>query len=333
MILSLPFNAKDCIARVAFPNSQVSTSQPYPINFSSSPDLLHMTGIPAEFYALANAFLFALHNMLTKKALRYSNPATAVISGLLINIVFLWGVSVLFVPLSSLTSAAILIFAAVGLFQPGLTRLLSYKGIDALGVAITDPIRATTPLFSAMMAIIFLDEKLTVPIMVATLMIIAGITLLSWRNGSMKLAGSAVFLWYPIAASALAGATQVVRKFGLAAVPHPFLAAAVTATSSFVVSILTLWYVESSQQTWKMNRQCFWWFLAAGITISFAMVCIYYALDLGKVSVVIPIASTGPFFSLILASLFLRDVERVTSRIVLSAAMIVGGVLLLTLWK
>jgi uncharacterized membrane protein len=292
-----------------------------------------MTSIPAEFYALTNAFLFALHNMLTKKALRYSNPAIAVISGLLINIIFLWGVSVLFVPLSSLTSASIWIFAAVGLFQPGLTRLLSYKGIDALGVAITDPIRATTPLFSAMMAILFLDEKLTVPIVAATLMIIGGITLLSWRNGSMKLAGSAIYLWYPIAASALAGATQVVRKFGLAAVPHPFLAAAVTATSSFVVSILTLWYVERSQETWKMNRQCFWWFLAAGITISLAMVCIYYALDLGKVSVVIPIASTGPFFSLILAALFLRDVERVTSRIVLSAAMIVGGVLLLTLWK
>jgi uncharacterized membrane protein len=292
-----------------------------------------MTSIPAELYALVNAFLFALHNMFTKKALRYSNPATAVISGLLINIIFLWGLSLLFAPLSSLTSASILIFAVVGLFQPGLTRLLSYKGIDALGVAITDPIRATTPLFSAMMAIIFLGEKLTLAIVVATLMIMAGITLLSWRNGSMKLAGSAVFLWYPIAASALAGATQVVRKFGLAAVPHPLLAAAVTATSSFVVSILTLWYVERSQQTWKMNRHCFWWFLAAGLTISVAMVCIYYALDLGKVSVVIPIASTGPFFSLILAATFLRDVERVTSRIVLSAAMIVGGVVLLTLWK
>ena len=35
-----------------------------------------MTSIPAEFYALANAFLFALHNLFTKKALRYSNPAT-----------------------------------------------------------------------------------------------------------------------------------------------------------------------------------------------------------------------------------------------------------------
>ena len=37
-----------------------------------------MTDIPAEFYALANAFLFALHNLFTKKALRYSNPATGV---------------------------------------------------------------------------------------------------------------------------------------------------------------------------------------------------------------------------------------------------------------
>ena len=292
-----------------------------------------MTSIPAELYAIVNAFLFALHNLFTKKALRTSNPATGVISSLLINIIFLWTLSILFVPLDSLTSAAIWIFVGVGFFQPGLTRLLAYKGIDALGVAITDPIRATTPLFSALMAIVFLGEEVTFGIIVATLLIIAGITLLSWRTGSMKLTGSAVYLWYPIAASALAGATQVVRKFGMAAVPHPFLAAAVTASSSFVISLITLWYVEKTQETWKMNRECFWWFLAAGVTISIGMVCIYYALDLGKVSVVIPISSTGPFFSLILTALFLRDVERVTLRIVISAAMIVGGVVLLTVWK
>jgi len=289
--------------------------------------------MPAEFFALGSSFLFALHNLFTKKALRYSNPATAVISSLLINIVFLWSVSITFLPLSSLASSALLIFVAVGFFQPGLTRLLTYKGIDALGVAITDPIRATTPLFSAAMAIIFLGERITLPIIIATFMIIAGITLLSWRQGSMKLTGSAVFLWYPIIASALAGATQVARKFGLAAVPHPFLAAAVTATSSFVVSVLTMWYVEKTQETWKMNRRCFWWFLAAGVTVSLSMACIYYALDRGKVSVVIPVSSTGPLFSLILTAIFLRDVERVTLRIVVSAVMIVSGVLLITLWK
>ena len=119
-----------------------------------------MTSIPAEFYALANAFLFALHNIFifTKKALRYSNPATGVISSLLINIVFLWTLAFLLVPMADVTLASQLIFVGVGFFQPGLTRLLTYKGINTLGVAITDPIRASTPLFSAAMAIIFLGE-------------------------------------------------------------------------------------------------------------------------------------------------------------------------------
>lgn len=292
-----------------------------------------MSSIPAEFYALANAFLFAVHNIFMKKALRYSNPATGVISTLLINIVFLWTIALLFVPMANVTVASLLIFVGVGFFQPGLTRLLTYKGIDALGVAITDPIRASTPLFSAAMAIVFLDEEITLPIIVATLMIIGGITLLSWRRGAMTLAGSAVYLWFPIAASVLAGASQVVRKFGMAAVPHPFLAAAVTATSSLVISVLVMWYVEKTQETWKINRQCVWWFLAAGITVSFAMTSIYHALDLGKVSVVIPLSSTAPLFSLILTALFLRDVERVTLRIAISTMLIVSGVALISWWK
>ena len=235
--------------------------------------------------------------------------------------------------MANVTLASLLIFVGVGFFQPGLTRLLTYKGIDALGVAITDPIRASTPLFSAAMAIVFLGEEITLPIIIATFMIIGGITLLSWRHGAMKLAGSAVYLWFPIAASVLAGASQVVRKFGMAAVPHPFLAAAVTATSSLIISVLVMWYVEKTQETWKMNRQCVWWFLAAGITVSFAMTSIYHALDLGKVSVVIPLSSTAPLFSLILTALFLRDVERVTLRIVISAALIVSGVALISWWK
>ena len=93
-----------------------------------------MTAIPAEFFALANAFLFALHNIFIKKALRYSNPATGVISSLSINIIFLWGLTFLFVPLAQVTLVSVLIFVLVGFFQPGLTRLLTYKGIDALGV-------------------------------------------------------------------------------------------------------------------------------------------------------------------------------------------------------
>lgn len=285
-----------------------------------------------EYFALANAFFFALHNMLTKKGLRYSNPGTAVVTSLAINIVVLWGVSLLFIPLDSLTNAGILIFVLVGLFQPGLTRLLTYKGIETLGVAITDPIRATTPMFSSLFAILLIGERMTLTIFLATLLIIFGITLLSQRN---EKAGQVRFRYvlYPLLASLLGGFSQVLRKFGLAAVPHPFLAAAVTATTSFTISVLTIWISGRRKQSFVLNRGCLPFYLGAGVAVSLGMVSIYYALDLGKVTVVIPISSIGPLFALTLSALFLRDVERVTLRIVLGACLIIAGVLLITLWK
>ena len=288
--------------------------------------------MPAEMFALANAFLFAFHNMLTKKGLRYSTPGTAVITSLAINLVFLWGVSILFVLLASLASAGILIFVLVGLFQPGLTRFLTYKGIETIGIAITDPIRATTPLFSAVTAILFLGEQMTLPIGVATILIIAGITLLSHRGGSMQQVRF-LYILYPLLASLLAGCSQVLRKVGLGAVPHPFLAAAVTSSSSFVVALLTLWVSGKGKEFLRLDRRALPFYLPAGVAVSLGMVSIYYALDLGKVTVVIPISSIGPFFSLIFSALFLRDMERVTLKIVLGASLIIGGVLLITLWK
>jgi hypothetical protein len=77
-----------------------------------------MTAIPAEFYALTSAFLFALHNIFIKNSLRYSNPATGVVSSFIINIVLLCGLSISFLPLSSLTRASILIFVVVDCFNP-----------------------------------------------------------------------------------------------------------------------------------------------------------------------------------------------------------------------
>ncbi len=289
--------------------------------------------MPAEFFALANAFLFAFHNMLTKKGLRYSNPATAVVTSLCINVVFLWGVSLLFVPLDSLTNSAILIFAVVGLFQPGLTRFLTYKGIETLGVAITDPVRASTPLFSALFAILFLGESMTLAILLATLLIIVGITLLSYRGSGSVQKIRLLYILYPLMASLLGGFSQVLRKFGLAAVPHPFLAAAVTASSSFTVSVLLLLISGRRKTTFNLNRECLPFYLPAGVAVSLGMVSIYYALDLGKVTVVIPISSTGPLFALTLSALFLRDVEKVTLKIVMGACLIIAGVLLITIWK
>src|SRR3990167_7278225 len=114
---------------------------------------------------------------------------------------------------------------------------------------------------------------MTVPIFFATIVIIAGIWLLSHRGGSLQKIRFRYIL-YPLSASLLAGVSQVLRKFGLAAIPHPFLAAAVTATSSFAVSLLIVLISEKRRATFLLNKECLPFYLAAGVAVSLGMVTI-----------------------------------------------------------
>ncbi len=288
--------------------------------------------MPAALFALITAFFFALHNVLIKKGLKTSNPATAVFITLGVNMILLWAMGAFLHPLHSLATPGTLVFVAVGLFQPGLTRLLTAKSIEKVGVAITDPIRATTPMFSSLLAILFLDENMTLAIFGGTLLIILGIALLSYpKEGTRRI--ELRYVLYPVFASFLVGLSQVARKFGLEFIPHPSLAAAVTATSSFTVISILLWFGKKKDWGLSLNKESLRFYLAAGVVISLGMASLYNALTLGEVVVVIPITSSGPLFALTLSALFLRDTEKVTFRIAMGACLIVGGVFLVTLLK
>jgi uncharacterized membrane protein len=68
----------------------------------------------------------------------------------------------------------------------------------------------------------------------------------------------------------------------------------------------------------------------AGLGENVGVLFVLFALSLGPVSVVTPLNGTAPLFVLVLAFLFLKDVERLTGRLVLGTVCIVLGVFLLT---
>ena len=71
-------------------------------------------------------------------------------------------------------------------------------------------------------------------------------------------------------------------------------------------------------------------FALAGIFSTVGLVFLFLALDRAAVVVVTPVSSTSPLFTLIFAALLLRGVERLTARVVLGAALVVAGVIVLT---
>jgi uncharacterized membrane protein len=72
------------------------------------------------------------------------------------------------------------------------------------------------------------------------------------------------------------------------------------------------------------------YFAAAGLAENVGVFMNVVALGMGRVSVVTPLYGTAPIFVLILAPFFLRDVERLTTRVVVGTLLIVFGVYLIT---
>ncbi|MBM4414989.1 MAG: DMT family transporter [Chloroflexi bacterium] len=74
------------------------------------------------------------------------------------------------------------------------------------------------------------------------------------------------------------------------------------------------------------SRRGVLYFAGAGGCSAGGVLLMFQALGRGNVVIVSPLVSTNPLFTLVLATLLLRDIERITRRTVLGALLVVAGV-------
>jgi drug/metabolite transporter (DMT)-like permease len=72
-------------------------------------------------------------------------------------------------------------------------------------------------------------------------------------------------------------------------------------------------------------------FAVAGFFSTIGVASLFFALERAAVVVVVPVSSTNPLFTLLFAAVLLRDVERLTLRLVAGALLVVAGVIVLSL--
>jgi uncharacterized membrane protein len=73
------------------------------------------------------------------------------------------------------------------------------------------------------------------------------------------------------------------------------------------------------------NRQAIGLFLATGLCETLSILFIITAISLGRVVVVVPIATSYPVWSLIQARIFLRDIESINWKIIAGVLSVVAG--------
>lgn len=285
-----------------------------------------------ELLAVAAAFMYGAGDVMVKRGLQGSNVITATMVSQLVTAILFFLLFLLFVPLNFLQSRSIPHFMAAGVLAPGLFRFLYYTGVNRLGVTVSSPIVNAYSLMAIIIAILILDEKLTLPLALSALGILFGAALLTQEvapgePGKRLHNLRRTDLIFPFGAMVVRGLSEVLRKSGLLALNSPVLGAMVANVTGFLFTSALMGFSGKLAGSLLFNRRSLLYFLGSGFVVAMAWTLAFYALAGGALVRVTPLLATTPLFTLLLSHFWLRGIERVTPRMVMGTVLIVGGII------
>jgi drug/metabolite transporter (DMT)-like permease len=215
-------------------------------------------------------------------------------------------------------------FLVGGLVAPGLARLMSFVGIGRIGVARSTSLMAAAPLFAVLIAMACLGERPTPLLLLGAAAIVGGGVMLAlrsrhetpWRRRDMI---------FPALGALGFALRDNLSRWGLRDYDDALAAAAAATLTSLALMWIfaAAWHARLTVPATSLG-----FFALSGVCEGSAYLLMWRALSIGSVSVVSPLVNSYSIVAIVLAAIFLRDLERVTWRIALAAALIVAGVAL-----
>jgi DME family drug/metabolite transporter len=280
--------------------------------------------------ALLSSLLMSFTTIMMKKGIERTSPTSAMLVVTVVGSLIFLAISLPVIKLDYLKSKAFLLFILAGIFAPALVRWLYFVSLDRLGASISASIGSTGPAFTAILAIIFLNEKLTVSISLGIVLIITGIIILQRSfntDGDFRVQRKKDLI-FPVLSAIFLGLALVFRKMGLNILDVPLFGVTVGfLTSLFFYSILFL-MSKSMRNSVSMSRNDLLFLCAAGVSITAGWLTLFYALSLGDVIIVAPLSNLQPAMVVGLSHLFLKDVEKITPKMIAGILLVLIGVLL-----
>jgi len=276
--------------------------------------------------ALGGALCSAAATIFIRKGLRGSDPYTGVWINVVVGTASLWAAVIFTGGPGHVSVKGALFFVLAGLIGTLGGRLLRFVAIEKVGASISAALINLNPFVASALAIALLGERITLPIVVGTVVIVAGTTLFS--VGGDRLGVRPGQLALPVLSAVCFGVVAVLRKLGLSDT-GAVVGSAINVTTALVA--YTAFLLASGRPEVMVCRgRSLAHFVAAGLTENVGVFMNVVALSMGTVSVVTPLYGTAPIFVLFLAPFFLRDVEILRVRVVVGTVLIVLGVYLIT---
>jgi len=282
----------------------------------------------AFLFAMGAAFSFACADMGMRSGLQHTNPFVGSMMSRFVGVLTLLALILLSGVRFPSYGEHYLWLAVAGVFNPGLFTICFMFGIAKIGVARAAPIKGSSPLFAAFLAIIFLGERPEWYHLGGVLLIVLGIALVS--SGRTEGRWRRIDALWPIAAAVSSAVGSVFWRQALPSFPDALagafvgLVAALTLVAIYTVIFMPGQIPDGIKRAWKP-------FLLVGIIAAIGQFCFAGALQRGEIYRMIPLIQTSPLITVVFALFFLRRVEFITWRVPAGALLTVGGAVLVNL--
>lgn len=269
---------------------------------------------------------FGFFQPLNRRVNRDLDPYACTFVVLVTGAVMVIALALLTSDLSVLTDAPLSSFgwftiAGVIQFAGGWTMVSLSQRRD--GAAKTGAAAGAMPVISTLLAAVFLSEVPPAVTVIGVLLVVGGVTVLSFRNES----GISLkeIPWFGVAAATCWALSPVFVRFGRVGLPDPILGVAVGFLAAFVVYAIALWAtgrVGHIASVWPRRSPV----LLAGLAIAVAIGTQWVAFDLIEIAVATSIMQISVPIVVLTAPLIVgTDFEKITMPLVIGTILVVGG--------
>jgi len=228
----------------------------------------------------------------------------------------------------------ILFFASAGFFTAFLGRAFIFMGIRRIGSSRTVAIKNSAPVFTVLIAILFMHERISLWGGIGMAMIF--VTLIEQARYDFKrplLASQTdnkVGLILSFIAAICFGIGQAARKQGLVYFAEPIMGSLIGSAFALLMFIL----IRLSKRDFSFVQKTELalpnlYFIGAGVITGFAQLSFFFSLMFTKLSYTSVVAAMEPIITIILGIFFLEKEENITLRLGVTAGIVFLGTIII----
>lgn len=244
------------------------------------------------FYAVASAFFAGITSILAKCGIRKTDSTVATAVRTVVILLFSWLIVGIVGSASQITSldGKTLLFLILSGAATGASWLCYFRALQLGDINKVVPIDKSSTVLTILLALIFLQEGISIPKAMAVAAIAAGILLMIEKKDveETRETGRGGWMLYAVGSAFFASLTAILGKIGISGVESN-LGTAIRTVVVLVMAWIMVLVTGKQKEVRKIPGKELAFICLSGIATGASWLCYYRALQEGPASVVAPI--------------------------------------------